>query len=288
MPVWSNLARVFDFGGQWGSATVRLVEGDDASFTIKKVESMLEDSMKVLQSHEKLLNSRQYSTFTIKHRRLLLKVVELKMDMQTQQSRNAFSAVPADRQTYNSDLVQLHGQTEIFQRDVISASRRAQLEEEERFFAAAQEAEMSPNATWYSIITPRESATMDSDAVSDTSTLVDREPLLAVAHVRERTSSVGSDSLEGEAYRRILIMESNEKRMVMIDPNPCYVNKDADLMNESTLLEMSRAGENLLRGTEPDNLKGYEVVGKAEEPSWIDSLIDTMARLGAGVSTTTV
>ncbi|CUA70914.1 hypothetical protein RSOLAG22IIIB_09181 [Rhizoctonia solani] len=283
MPVWSNLTRVFDFGGQWGSATIRLVEGDDASFTLRRVESMLEDSMKVLQSHEQILSSRQFSTFTIKHRRLLLKVVELKMEMESQGSRDAL----VDPSAYNSDVVQLHGQTEIFQRDVITASRRAQLDEEGRLFAAGQEPG-SPDTTWYSIITPQESSS-DLDTASNSSTLVDREPLVAVAHVRERNSSIaGPNSPENEAYRRILIMESNEKRMVMIDPNPCYLKKDADPMNESTLLEMSRAGETFLRATHPDNLKDYEVVGKSEEPCWVDSLIDTMARLGAGVSTTTV
>jgi hypothetical protein len=67
--MWSDLVQVFDFGGQWGKATVRLVEGNDAAVTLKKVEGLLEDSMKILQSHERLLTDTQYNTFSIKHRR---------------------------------------------------------------------------------------------------------------------------------------------------------------------------------------------------------------------------
>ncbi|CAE6461021.1 unnamed protein product [Rhizoctonia solani] len=280
MSLWSGLGRVFDFGGQWGSATVRLVEGSDASLTLKKVESMLEDSMTVLKSHERLMNSRQYTSFSIKHRRLLLKVVEVKRGMQDQKTRNAFSAASADRLAYHSEVAQLQGQTEIFHRDVITASRRAQIDEENRFLAAAEEAERSPDSTWYSIITPQRSSSSDTESgtISDDSTFADREPFVAVAHVRERSSSGDSlDSLDDDSYRRILIMENKEKRMIMIDPNPCRLDKEADPMNESTLVDMSRAGETLLRVTEPDNLIGYESVGKSEEPSWIDSLIDTMA-----------
>ncbi|KAJ1299823.1 hypothetical protein OPQ81_011114 [Rhizoctonia solani] len=246
------------------------------------IESMLEESMKILQSHEKILHTHQYNTFSIKHHRLQLKVIEIKKYVQDQQKGEA-----PIQDTYDSELARIYDQTEIYHRDVITASRRAQLDQKNRL-RAAEETETPPDTTWYSVITPQSSSSSDSDTVSDTSTLVDREPFVAVAHVRENKLIDGLNYLEDDAYRRIIILESKEKRMIMIDPNPCYLDKEANPMNESTLIEMSRAGETLLRAKEPDNLKGYETVGESEQPSWIDSLIDTMARLGAGVNTTTV
>lgn len=66
---WPSLVRVFDYGGQWGKATLRLVEGDDAAVMVKKVENILEDSMKVLQSHQRLIHEDEFRTFSILHRR---------------------------------------------------------------------------------------------------------------------------------------------------------------------------------------------------------------------------
>jgi hypothetical protein len=67
--VWSKIAQVFSFGSQWGDNTIRVVEGNDASLMLKKVEGILEDSMRVLASHERLLSEGEFDTFSIKYRK---------------------------------------------------------------------------------------------------------------------------------------------------------------------------------------------------------------------------
>lgn len=287
---WSNLVQVFNSGGPIGRATLRLVEGDDAAVMIKRVENLLEDSMKVLKSHERLIHAEEYKTFDIAHRRLLLRVVEVKSEIQTQETRNLFSASPAERQAYQSEIHQLYDRAQIYHRDVLTASRRAQEYEDRMLFnvdenpsSASGSSEQIPGSTtWYSVISSPSGSSLDgssaqSEPGSEAST--DAEPFLAVAHIRDSNE----DNPEGEeTYRRILIMESKRKRMIMIDPNPCYLKDGAEPVNETSLLEMSKAGETLLRAADPEDLEGYHAIGKQEEPSWVDSMIQSMARLGVG------
>ncbi|ELU36536.1 hypothetical protein AG1IA_09435 [Rhizoctonia solani AG-1 IA] len=68
------------------------------------------------------------------------------------------------------------------------------------------------------------------------------------------------------------------------DPNRCYLTEESDLLAESSLLEMSRAGEALLKATDPDHIPGYEVIKTPQrETSLVDSFINTLARLGVGM-----
>ncbi|KAB5588851.1 hypothetical protein CTheo_7705 [Ceratobasidium theobromae] len=153
------------------------------------------------------------------------------------------------------------------------------MEEEERFDTVCdantkleplQPPEPSgPTTTWYSVITSTSS--------------VGREPFLAIAHVRETkpTSEVAAPS-EDDAYRRILILEQNNKRAFMIDPNPCYLDKDSEPLNEESLREMSQAGELLLKAAGSDDLKGFEVIGNYEEPTWVNMISETLGKLAVG------
>lgn len=250
--------------------------------------------MKVLKSHERLLHQEQYKSFSIMHRRLLLRVVEVKHDIQEQDTRKLLSASPADRRqnAADRDLELLHGHARIFHRDVLTASRHAQ-EQEDRdldFGTVAGSSSASdttqPTATWYSIITPQAGTSSDQDADADSesnsSELTSDKPFLAVAHVRENAEGEETNTDE-ETYRRILIMENRNKRMIMIDPNLRYLNKESELTNESSLIELSKAGETLFKATDPEDLEGYEKIASEQNPSWIDSMIQSMAQLSAGV-----
>ena len=66
--VWSKITQVFSFGSQWGNNAVRLLEGDNAQAVIKRVEGILEDSMRILESHERVMPSGEFNIFSIKHR----------------------------------------------------------------------------------------------------------------------------------------------------------------------------------------------------------------------------
>ncbi|KAH7332932.1 hypothetical protein B0J17DRAFT_676982, partial [Rhizoctonia solani] len=298
--VWSSIAKIFSFGSQWGDHTVRLVEGNDASAMLKRVEGLLEDSMRVLASHERLLTQGEFNTFSIKHRNLLLKVVEVKQDVHDEQTRSILSASPAERQPFHLDqeISRLYKQARIYHRDVITASRRAQANEERAFdelYGAdsmpepSQPESSDPTTTWYSIIAPSTRPSIDSRTISDsdseTITLVDRQPFLAVAHVRTKKSeSIDPEaSADNETYREILILENNEKTVIMFNPNRRYLNKESDSSDEQSLLDMSRAGEALLQATDPQKLQGYEVIGTQQETSWVDSFVNTLSRLGVGI-----
>ncbi|CAE6422781.1 unnamed protein product [Rhizoctonia solani] len=236
--VWSKITRVFSLGSQWGDNAVRLVEGDNALAMVKRVEGILEDSMRVLESHEKVMSSGEFNTFSIKHRHLVLKVVEIKHEVQEHQQQSIISASPEGRgyDRIARDVVRLQKQAEVYHRDVMTASH------------------------------------------------LDREPYLAVAHVRPTKSELDDSDLKDEWYRQILILESKEKTMVMINPNRCYLTEESDLLAESSLLEMSRAGEALLQATDPDHIQGYEVIKTPQrETSLVDSFINTLARLGVGM-----
>ncbi|KAF8697283.1 hypothetical protein RHS03_07777, partial [Rhizoctonia solani] len=263
--VWSKIIQVFSFGTQWGENTIRLVEGDNALEMVKRVEGILEDSMRVLESHERLMSSGEFNTFSIKHRHLVLKVVEVKHQVHRHQEQGVRSGAPAERGSdrIGRDVALLQRQAEIYHQDLLTASRRAQDYEEEAFMKRHLEA---------------------SQHASDDDTSVDREPYLAVAHVRPtRPETMGSDEPVDESYRQILILESKDKTVIMINPNRCYPNDQADSLNEESLLEMSRAGEVLLQATDPDHIQGYEVVGRQSEASWVDSFIDSLSRLGVGI-----
>lgn len=273
-----------------------MIEGNDASVMLRRVENILEDSKRVLESHERLLSEGEFNTFSIKHRNLVLKVVEVKHVAQEQQSRNLLSASPANMQSFRIDqeAVHLFKQARIYQRDVLTASRRAQLAEEENFLkqhelvsesSSSQTQEPAdPTTTWYSVISSNSPAASEAD--SDDATLVDRQPYLAVAHVRPKTSEPADqeESTDNESYRQILILEMKDKTMIMFNPNRCHLNEEPNPLNEHSLLELSRAGEALLRATNPESLQGYEVVNPPQnEPSWVDSFVNTLSRLGVGI-----
>ncbi|QRW15588.1 hypothetical protein RhiXN_03589 [Rhizoctonia solani] len=306
--VWSKIAQVFSFGSQWGDNTIRVVEGNDASAMLKRVEGILEDSMRVLSSHERVLSQGEFDTFSIKYRNLTLKVVEVKQEVHGEQTRGIFSASPAGRQPFRLDqqVALLYRQARIYQRDVLTASRRAQAMEEAVFneihgvdtqpgsseiIEARITLNHAPVADFILLPGVRIGGNLvlnslaSSTTGSETSTLVDRQPYLAIAHVRPgRSGSTDStESADSDTYREILILESEEKTIVMINPNRRHLNKDFDPLDESSIQEMSRAGEALLRVTDPHNLQGYEVIGAQQETSWVDSFVNTLSRLGVGI-----
>ncbi|KAJ1308132.1 hypothetical protein OPQ81_003852 [Rhizoctonia solani] len=299
--VWSKIAQVFSFGSQWGDNTVQLVEGNDASAMLKRVEGILEDSMRALSSHERLLSEGEFITFSVKHRNLLLKVFEVKKAAHLEQNRGLLSTRTSEGQPYHIDqeVYRLYTEARIYQRDVLTASRRAKANEHlaveklnrtESTPDCPNSPESSdPATTWYSVIAPSTRSSTDtltqSDVDSETSTLVDHKPYLAIARVRPHTFGLNDpeESTENETYREILILESNEKTIVMFNPNLRYLNKEPDPLDEMSLLEMSRAGEALLHATNPQKLQGYEVVGNQHETSWVDSFVNTLSRLGVGI-----
>ncbi|KAF8748841.1 hypothetical protein RHS01_10528 [Rhizoctonia solani] len=279
--VWSKITRVFSFGTQWGDNAVRLIEGDNALATVKRVQGILEDSMKVLESHEKVMSSGEFNTFSIKHRHLVLRVVEIKHEVQQHQQQSIISANTAGRgyDRIARDVIRLQDQVEVYHRDVMTASHRAQFHEEESFIkrhletsATATEAgpttlfsqpslltspysrpALQPHGIRLSAKKPRK-ITFQSRNRSPIAQhwVFDREPYLAIAHVRPTKSELDDSDSKDEWYRQILILESKEKTMVMINPNRCYLTEESDLLAESSLLEMSRAGEALLKATDPD------------------------------------
>ncbi|KAB5588843.1 hypothetical protein CTheo_7720 [Ceratobasidium theobromae] len=330
--MWPKLTQVFKLGGQWGNSTVRLIDGNDAVATLKRVETILESAMTALRSHQDLLSETQYKAFTIKHRRLLLKVLEVQQDIRQRENRAILSATPTDRHSYDTEVAQLCGEVEIYHRDVVSASRRGQEEEDMRFNQRygidpnSQQIQQAANfnTTVYSIVTsPGDSSSgtpvynartlaiiqpppPSLDAVSETSTLVDRESLVAIAHIPERPLE-GEGSAQDPVYRRIFILEDpfSKKNVVMVDPNLCSLDKDSESFNgvpllppllrmfltpmitENTLLEMGRAGEALLRANGPDNLTGCEVIRKSEEgqeyEEWLNSFYMKFMRWSMGL-----
>ncbi|KAF8748848.1 hypothetical protein RHS01_10552 [Rhizoctonia solani] len=293
--VWSKIAQVFSFGSQWGDNTIRVIEGNDASAMLRRVEGILEDSMRVLSSHERVLSQGEFDTFSIKYRNLTFKVVEVKQEVHNEQTRGIFSASPAGRQPFRLDqqVALLYRQARIYQRDVLTASRRAQAMEEAAFneMHRVDTQPGSSEITEARLITHRISGIVSPDSLassttgSETSTLVDRQPYLAIAHVRPGRSGPtdSTEAADSDTYREILILESEEKTIVMINPNRRHLNKDLDPLDESSIQEMSRAGEALLRVTDPHNLQGYEVIGAQQETSWVDSFVNTLSRLGVGI-----
>ncbi|CAE6486077.1 unnamed protein product [Rhizoctonia solani] len=289
--VWSKIIQVFSFGSQWGDSTVRLLEGDNALAMIKRVEGILEDSMRVLESHERVMGSGEFSVFSIKHRHLVLKVVEVKQEIHRQQHQDASSSTTEGRGSDRivRDVVRIQNHAEIFHQDLLTASRRAQLNEEERFLGYQKEEyetpELADPTTWYSVVSskPSTDSLSTSEWGSDTVTLANEQRYMAVAHIRpvEPGSETPGDD---DSVRQILILESNNKTVIVFDPNRHTLNDTPNLLNETSLLEMSRAGEALLRTTDPKNLQGYEVVNNPpHETTWIDSFVHGLARLGVGV-----
>ncbi|KAJ1302309.1 hypothetical protein OPQ81_001126 [Rhizoctonia solani] len=276
-----------------GDETIRLVEGDDALAMIQRVEGILKDSMRVLESHERVLSSEEFNIYSIKHRHLVLKVFEVKQEIYLQQKQSIFSAAPAGRGSDRiaRDVVRLQNQAEIYHQDVLTASRQAQIVEEERFLARIQQDSLQPEdsadriTTLYSFISPKNSTDTLSQAesVSDSATLVGRQPYLAVAHVHPE--SLGTEgSTDKDSVREIYILEAPGSTIVMYNPNPCPVNEESNPLNESSVLEMSRAARALLRATDSNNLQGYEVISNTkDETSWIDSFISSLTRLGVGI-----
>ncbi|CCO37069.1 hypothetical protein RSOLAG1IB_09774 [Rhizoctonia solani AG-1 IB] len=222
------------------------------------------------------MSSREFNTFSIKHRHLVLKVVEVKQEVRRNQEQDVVSGTPAGRGSDRivRDVALLHRQAEIYHQDLLTASRRAQDYEEEAFMkrhleGTEQAPESSdPTTTWYSVISQKPLAA--SDSASDNETLVDREPYLAVAHVRPTgPDGEGTEMAADESYRQILILENKDKTVIMINPNRCFVNEEGNGLNgapilplldpatnlaqtEDSLLELSRAGEALLQATDPN------------------------------------
>ncbi|KAF8760097.1 hypothetical protein RHS01_02255 [Rhizoctonia solani] len=296
--VWSKIIQVFSFGTQWGENTIRLVEGDNALEMVKRVEGILEDSMRVLESHERLMSSGEFNTFSIKHRHLVLKL--LKSSIKYTVIKNKASALVLLLRGGPIVLAVMSPFSSDRQRSITRTfCRRAQDYEEEAFMKRHLEGTLqttepkvanwyiAPYATrkWLILYKPSLSFLfLASQHASDDDTSVDREPYLAVAHVRPtRPETMGSDEPVDESYRQILILESKDKTVIMINPNRCYPNDQADSLNEESLLEMSRAGEVLLQATDPNHIQGYEVVGRQSEASWVDSFIDSLSRLGVGI-----
>ncbi|GAB1527636.1 hypothetical protein RhiTH_010961 [Rhizoctonia solani] len=133
--VWSKIVQVFSLGSQWGDNTIRLIEGENALKMVQRVEGILEDSMRVLESHERVMSSGEFNAFSIKHRHLVLKVVEVKQEVHRDRNQSVLSGNPVGRGTDRivRDVVRLQHQAEIYQQDVLTASRRAQDHEEETF-----------------------------------------------------------------------------------------------------------------------------------------------------------
>ncbi|CCO33792.1 hypothetical protein BN14_07878 [Rhizoctonia solani AG-1 IB] len=133
--VWSKIVQVFSFGTQWEDDTVRLVDGDNALAMVKRVEGILGDSIRVLESHERLMSSREFNTFSIKHRHLVLKVVEVKQEVRRGQEQNVVTGTPVGRGSDRiaRDVALLQRQAEIYHRDLLTASRRAQDHEDQAF-----------------------------------------------------------------------------------------------------------------------------------------------------------
>ncbi|CUA77054.1 hypothetical protein RSOLAG22IIIB_12517 [Rhizoctonia solani] len=304
--IWSKITRVFSFGSQWGDNTVRLLEGDNALAMVKRVEGILEDSMRVLESHERVMASGEFSVFSIKHRHLVLKVVEVKQEIHRRQHQDASFSTAEGRGSDRivRDIVRLQNHAEIFHQDLLTASRRAQLNEEERFLGRHKEEYQTPEVdyhytpnhyltssqladptTWYSVVSskPSTESLSTSEWGSDTATLTDEQRYMAVAHIR--SVKPGSETPgDDDSVRQILILESNNKTVIVFDPNRYALNDTPNLLNETSLLEISRAGEALLRTTDPKNLQGYEVIdNRPHETSWVDSFVHGLARLGVGV-----
>ncbi|KAF8668013.1 hypothetical protein RhiXN_03601 [Rhizoctonia solani] len=318
--VWSTIAQVFSFGSQWESNTIRLVQGNDASAMLKKVEGILEDSMRLLASHERILAQGEFNSFSVKHRNLLLKVIEIKQDLRDDRARGLLSANTTGHRPFRVDqqLSLLYKQAQIYQRDVITASRRAQAMEESAIGEVDSSGQLGSSETsegpgqlgtqWSShpqdrqkvhasvslpsttlthsifYVGPPDSLT-SSTTGSETSTLVDLQPYLAIAHVRPSQSdpSGSTKPADDDSYREIILLESEEKTIIMINPNRRHLSKELDPSDETSLLEMSRAGEALLRTTDPHKLQGYEVIGAQQETSWVDSFVNTLSRLGVGI-----
>ncbi|KAF8748793.1 hypothetical protein RHS01_10540 [Rhizoctonia solani] len=302
--VWSKIAQVFSFGSQWEDNAIRLVQGNDASVMLKRVEGILEDSMRLLASHERLLAQGEFNSFSVKHRNLLLRVIEIKHDLRDDQARGLLSANTAGHRTfridqqvvklssyYSADPFFLHSKT---------ASRRAQVMEESVIGEVDSSGQLGSSET-SEVLSYRARGNLVlssrpihkivkrlSDFIhtgSETSTLVDLQPYLAIAHVRPSQSdpSGSAKPADDDSYREIILLESEEKTIIMINPNRRHLSKELDPSDETSLLEMSRAGEALLRTTDPHKLQGYEVIGAQQETSWVDSFVNTLSRLGVGI-----
>ncbi|CAE6508805.1 unnamed protein product [Rhizoctonia solani] len=161
--MWSKISQIL-YNDQWGKDTLRLVEGDEAMFMIRRAERILEDSMRVLASHERVLGEHEFRTFGIKHRQLLLKVVEVKRQAHEQQTQSIFSASPVGRDLdrVGRNVFRIFKETQIYHQDLLTASQRAQIEEEDRFLkrhqaGPSQTGSIDPETTWYSIVSPRSS-----------------------------------------------------------------------------------------------------------------------------------
>ncbi|CUA70915.1 hypothetical protein RSOLAG22IIIB_09182 [Rhizoctonia solani] len=290
---------------------------------VKRIEGILEDSMRVFEGHERVMASGG-SAFSVLNTAsklpLALKVVEVKQEIHLQQHQDTSFSTAEGRGSDRivRDVVRLQNHAEIFHQDLLTANRRAQLNEKDRFLGRHKEEYQTPEVdyhytpnryltssqladptTWYSVVSSKPST--ESLATSDTAILevflflADEHRYMAVAYI----SSVkpGSETPEGDdSVRQILILESNNKTVIVFDPNRHALNDTPNVLNgfgaptvvtlgrKNSLLEMSRAGEALLRITDPKNLQGYKVVDNPpHETSWVDSFVHGLARLGVGV-----
>ncbi|CCO34528.1 hypothetical protein BN14_08630 [Rhizoctonia solani AG-1 IB] len=211
------------------------------------------------------MSSREFNTFSIEHRNLLLKVVEVKQEVRRGQEQSLVSGAPAERGSDRvaRDVVRLQHQAEIYQQDVLASTdlRRRDLHEATPGRRFTDNGVIWPtdyvvfrhNTEAFNRCVCNESNPVFITKDNINMLAVDRQPYMAVAHIRPESPEAGdSDEPTDESYRQILILESKDKTVIMINPNRCYVNDDENTLNEDSLLEMSRAGEALLQATDPN------------------------------------
>ncbi|KAJ1299619.1 hypothetical protein OPQ81_000689 [Rhizoctonia solani] len=295
MSLFNNLIQLFDKFGRAKSPT-QLVEGPQATELLKNVDTMLDESYKMIMAIKSKVPEKEFKAYEHDHNQLYVMVVDVKSDVRERENNQIFFASDADRMEFYVRMRKLLSLCDAHHTDVLSASRKAYLQETRKAITSAVAStdpvstlkEGSPQKEWLSIVSEYNSSLelsedhvdMSSLSYSGSESSSDSQRFIATVAQIPRSALATEEDLkcqlpDDDSYYRILICGNKRKRAVVVDPNPHLISanySDEDALHSQD--EILRVGDMLMK-SDPQQLEGHQVVHSYRGLSFISSFISS-------------
>lgn len=281
MPLLSNLTSLI----RHGANRTRLIQGAQAAALLKTVDDLLDESRKLLHSAGKRMPPGRLQELRHKHNELHLKVVDVKAEpCVTEQDGIVFTS-DEEKEAFMSDVKMLLQQCETYHRDVVTASRRAQLRNQglSPYSADSLSSQQDVDPAWLSRSMVAQIG-FSLDNTSETGSLLGAFPEAATSSAPfvttlvdtpESTLEPGEETPAGSTdrrpYYRFMVCANSRRRAIVFDPRPHYTDETED--DGGVLM---RVGDMAMGANRQDLASRNQPVTSSPGPSYLSSIISSL------------
>ncbi|CUA67660.1 hypothetical protein RSOLAG22IIIB_07507 [Rhizoctonia solani] len=251
MPLWRSIVQKLDWSGKPKDQAVE-VEGAKALEVLQQVDTLLDESLKMLVSAKPALSNREINMFEDKHSELYLAVVAVKSEVRDKKDQDDFFSSPEEKTEFYTEVQKLLRQCQTYHRDVLTASQRARLNKSRLNISdiatsassTEQTLKSSSNLSWVTVaLSAGSSAEGEGEGegegpgemirhLAETSGEYDSGlPYLAnIVHIPKSALATEEELLsmlpDDNHFYRVVMYGNKRKRVVLMDPNLYSIDKE--------------------------------------------------------------